>query len=437
MTSAASFRKLEHREHVLMRPDMYIGSVRTEPMAAWILADASCNNGGSSAKMERRQDVAYCPGLLKVFDEILVNAADHATRSRQLLLRADAKGDDDPLQVVKKIEVAIDAKSGVLEVANDGDGIPVEAHASGIYVPELIFGHLLTSANYDDEEAAADGGGEGGDDAKSEGSDKGGGKKAGGGGSGSKRTVGGQNGIGAKACNILSKWFEIEIVDRRRHLRYRQRWEDNMSKALPARIEKTTVKKSRTVVRWLPDYARFSSSAATAAATAAAANADASNNLLSPDMHALMARRVVDACAVTDPDVAVWLDGKKLEVKSFERYVELFPGVGAGNKAHERPCDGWEVAAAMLPHDGRDEGMQQVSFVNGVATLRGGRHVDHVVQQMCKKVCELIAARKKGVTPKPQYVRDNLIVFVRATVPGPTFDSQSKETLTTTPSHFG
>jgi DNA topoisomerase-2 len=78
-----------------------------------------------------------------------------------------------------------------------------------------------------------------------------------------------------------------------------------------------------------------------------------------------------------------------------------------------------------------------VSFVNGVATLRGGRHVDHVVQQMCKRVCDLIAARKKGVVAKPQYVKDNLMVFVRATVHGPRFDSQSKETLTTPPSQFG
>jgi hypothetical protein len=84
---------------------------------------------------------------------------------------------------------------------------------------------------------------------------------------------------------------------------------------------------------------------------------------------------------VTDPDVSVWLDGVKLEVKSFEKYAELFPGV-AGNKAYERPCDGWEIAASI----GDGSGLQQVSFVNGVATLRGGRHVDHIVQQICKKV---------------------------------------------------
>ena len=328
-SEAAAFRKLEHREHVLMRPDMYIGSVQTEPVSAWLLDSTQ-----SSRIMHRRDDVAYCPGLLKVFDEIIVNAIDHTTRSRQTLLQQSQKNKaadgETAVQVVKKIEVTIDAVSGVLEVANDGDGIPVEAHGGhgGVYVPELIFGHLLTSANYDDE------------DDKDGGSSESGGESTAGGGKG--RTVGGQNGIGAKACNILSKWFEIDVIDRRRHLRYRQRWEDNMSKALPPVVEKTSVKKARTVVRWLPDYGRFGSSHAEG---------------LTPDMRALMIRRVVDACAVTEPDVAVWLDGAKLEVKSFEKYAELFPGV-AGNKAYERPCDGWEIAASV----GDGGGLQQVTF---------------------------------------------------------------------------
>ena len=461
---ASSFRKLTHREHVLLRPEMYIGSVATEPCAAWVVeegggdedpasasasasaAASSSAGGGGGARMVRREALAYSPGLLKVFDEIVVNAIDHSTRTRQQLRRLDdaalkasgkappaaaaaaAKGgarkrqkkdeeeedvadtasqasgsaasstaaraaDFDRPQVVKKIMVSIDRATGVIEVANDGDGIPVEKHSEhgGVYVPELIFGHLLTSANYDD---AGDGG----------------------------RVVGGQNGIGAKACNILSEWFEIEVVDRVRHLRYRQKFERNMEVAGTPKVERTAVKKSATTVRFLPDYKRLGMP----------------DGRLSDDMRALMVRRVWDATAVTEPDVAVWLDGKKLEVKSFERYVDLYVPKGGASRSYERPCDGWEIAAALS--DGT--GMQQVSFVNGVATLRGGRHVDHVVGQICRKLCDLVVARRKGgaaagPAPKPQYVRDNLIVFVRATVPGPRFDSQSKETLTTPPGQFG
>jgi DNA topoisomerase-2 len=257
---------------------MYIGSVCAEPVSAWLISASPDEGGGPAGLMRRRDDVAYCPGLLKVFDEIVVNAIDHSTRSRIAAKngggnnKKDGASIVDPPQAVKKIEISVDLVSGVLEVANDGDGIPVEAHAAhgGVYVPELIFGHLLTSANYDDE---AD---DEGDDANSskDGSDNGDKKGRG-------RTVGGQNGIGAKACNIMAKWFEIEVVDRRRHLRYRQRWEDNMSRALPPVVEKTSVKKARTVVRWLPDYARFGFPEG-----------------LSNDMRALMVRRAYDACAV-------------------------------------------------------------------------------------------------------------------------------------------
>ena len=169
-------------------------------------------------------------------------------------------------------------------------------------------------------------------------------------------------------------------------------------------------------MRFLPDYERFGLEGG-----------------LSDDMYALMTRRVYDATAVTDADVAVLLDGKKVDAKSFERYVDLYLGPKGQGRAYERVNEGWEVAVGLS--DG--SGMQQVSFVNGVATLRGGKHVDHVVQQICKRLGDSITAKKKDVTVRPQYIKDSLFVFVRATVPNPSFDSQSKETLTTPVAKFG
>lgn len=43
--------------------------------------------------------------------------------------------------------------NNTISVWNNGDGVPVEIHKEeGVYVPELIFGHLLTSSNYNDDE---------------------------------------------------------------------------------------------------------------------------------------------------------------------------------------------------------------------------------------------------------------------------------------------
>jgi len=69
-------------------------------------------------------------------DEILVNAADNISR--------DKKG-------TTMIKVTIDEKNNKISVWNNGKGIPVAMHPKEkVYVPELVFGHLLTSSNYDD-----------------------------------------------------------------------------------------------------------------------------------------------------------------------------------------------------------------------------------------------------------------------------------------------
>lgn len=374
--ASTTYRKVSHREHVLLRPAAYIGSVDNDTCAAWL---------PENGVMKFRNDVSYTPGMWKIFDEIITNAIDHSVRTRQL------KVTDDNVQLVKKIDVTVDKITGVLSVANDGDSIPVLMQ-DGMYVPEMIFGHLLTSSNYDDE---ADG---------------------------DTRTIGGQNGIGAKACNILSEWFEIEIVDSVNHKKYVQKWSDNMENKSNPKITSSAAKKSSVLVRFLPQYSRFNLP-----------------NGLTDDMYQLLIKRVYDAAAVTDSSVNVTLNGNKIETKTFERYSDLYLGpktTGKG-RVYERPCDGWEVVASLS--DGK--GLQQISFVNGVATLRGGKHVDHIVNQISKKLCESIAIKSKkstnGSMPKPQFVKDNLIVFVKSTIPSPVFDSLAKDALTTPVSKFG
>ena len=83
------------------------------------------------------KEVTIVPGLYKIFDEILVNAADNKIRDPSM----------------KNIRVKIDAENNIIEVMNDGKGIPIEMHTKeNMYIPELIFGNLLTSSNYDDDQ---------------------------------------------------------------------------------------------------------------------------------------------------------------------------------------------------------------------------------------------------------------------------------------------
>jgi len=370
---ASKYVKLDQREHVLTRPGMYIGSIETDPCDTWTFSE-------DEQRMVKKR-INYIPGLFKVFDEILVNAVDHAVRLKSKL----------PSEVghyVKNIKVIIHEDTGVIEVENDGDGIEVMKHPEhNIYIPELIFGNMLTSTNYDDTE---------------------------------EKIIGGQNGIGAKACNVFSEFFEIETVDATRKKHYIQRFENNMSSTLEPTIIKYT-KKPFTIIRFKPDFKRFGLCV---------------NDDTYKDMIQVMQKRVYDICAVTDKDVTVWLNNKKLEFKTFEKYVDMYIGDKKDHvRVHEVVNDRWEVVASYNDFNG----FEQISFVNGIWTLRGGKHVDYIANQITKKLIDLIGKRRKDVANhlKPQAVKDNLILFVKSTIVNPTFDSQSKETLTTPSSKFG
>ena len=370
---ASRYVKLDQREHVLTRPGMYIGSIETDACDTWIYSE-------DESRMIKKR-INYIPGLFKIFDEILVNAVDHAVRLK-------SKMPSEVGHYVKNIKIVIDEESGVFEVTNDGDGIEVVKHPEhGMYIPELIFGNMLTSTNYDDSE---------------------------------EKIIGGQNGIGAKACNVFSEFFEIETVDAVRKSHYIQRFENNMSDTLPPTIIKYT-KKPYTTIRFKPDYKKF--------------NLNIGDDKFK-DMIQVIKKRIYDICAVTDKDITVWLNEKKLEFKTFEKYVDLYIGAKTDHvRVHEIINDRWEVVASYNNFNG----FEQISFVNGIWTLRGGKHVDYIANQITKKLIELIGKRRKDVANhlKPQSVKDNLILFVKSTIVNPTFDSQSKETLTTPSSKFG
>lgn len=82
------------------------------------------------------------------------------------------------------IRVDVDKQKGVISVKNNGKGIPVEKHKEEkVYVPDMIFGSLLTGSNFNDTE---------------------------------KKITGGRNGYGAKLANIFSTLFIVECSDKKR-----------------------------------------------------------------------------------------------------------------------------------------------------------------------------------------------------------------------------
>ena len=368
-----TYKKHKHEEHILKIPDTYIGSVEYNEDELWLL--------DSDKKMEKTK-IRYIPGLYKIFDEIVVNALDQWQR---LKVKKEVYGKNKKIHIneVKNIKIDYDVSKNEISVYNDGDGIDIALHPEHkLYIPEMIFGQLLTSTNYDENE---------------------------------KKITGGKNGYGAKLTNIFSTTFTIETVDSIRKKHFIQTYRNNM-KIKETPIIKDYKETPYTKITFQPDLERFKI------------------DKLDDDFIKLIEKRAYDLAGCTDKKLDVYLNDSKIPFKDFEGYVDCY--IGNKNetaRAYEKVNDRWEISATMSS----DNVFEQVSFVNGVSTTKGGKHVEHVSGIIVKKLTDYIAKKKKINITKPAYIKDNLMLFCKCVIENPSFDSQLKENLTTNVSQFG
>uniref|UniRef100_A0A3B3ZKF9 DNA topoisomerase 2 n=1 Tax=Periophthalmus magnuspinnatus TaxID=409849 RepID=A0A3B3ZKF9_9GOBI len=353
------YQKKTQLEHILLRPDTYIGSVEPVTQQMWVYDE----DVGMNCR-----DITFVPGLYKIFDEIL-NAADNKQRDSSMSC----------------IKVNID-ENNTISVWNNGKGIPVVEHkVEKVYVPALIFGQLLTSSNYNDDQ----------------------------------KKVTGRNGYGAKLCNIFSTKFTVETACKESGKTFKQTWYDNMGRAGEVNI-KPFSGEDHTCITFKPDLPKFKMVT------------------LDKDTVALMTRRAYDIAGSTK-GVRVFLNGSRLPIVGFRSYVDMYlkdkvDEVGQPLKViHEVVNGRWEVCLTMS-----EKGFQQVSFVNSIATTKGGRHVDYVADQVISKLIDVVKKKNKaGVAVKPFQVKNHIWLFVNCLIENPTFDSQTKENMTLQQKSFG
>jgi DNA topoisomerase-2 len=375
-----TYKKHSHREHVLELPDTYIGSVETSEEPRWVYNLAE-------GKMEHKK-VQFNPGLYKTFDELIVNARD-------ALIRTQTESTRTP---IKRIDVSASIVEGrfTIVVKNDGDGIPITQHETEkCYIPELIFGHLLTSSNYNKTE---------------------------------EKIVGGKNGYGAKLANIFASEFRIGIRHPASGQRYEQVWTKNMSICHKPSVRKDSSAKGYVEITYIPDLNRF-------------LHVCDSTGQLHPDMISVLHTRAIELAALAGKDVKVTWNGSELKTDSFEKFVRLFLKADSEKLlAYEKPGPRWEVAAVLTRSLFSDESGtpedRHISFVNGINTRKGGKHVECVQRHVLTDICEA-AMKKKKLDLKPGQIKDTITLFINATIVNPAFDSQTKETLTTPAAKFG
>jgi DNA topoisomerase-2 len=388
------YQKMTDREHILKKPDTYIGTIERTETTEYVMdmgvgivsktgAEAAADAAADAAPMLTRRNITYIPGLYKLFDEGMVNMRDHVVRQAQAI--ADGKPETIP---VTTLEVEIDPADGTIHMTNDGNGIDVAQHPEHkLWIPEMIFGHLRTSTNYDEN------------------------KK--------EKIVGGKNGFGFKLVLIWSVWGRVETVDHIRGLKYCQEFKNNLSEIVSPVITKSKVK-PYTRVSFRPDYTRFG----------------LPDNNLSADMIALFMKRTYDIAAVTDKTVKVKYNGSLVPVRHFQQYVDLYIGAKGGDsgvkRIYENPDPRWEYVVCLTATDE----FAHISFVNGIYTPRGGKHVEYITNQIVRKLTEVIKKKKK-VDVKPNTIKEQLMLFLRCDIENPSFSSQTKDELGTAVANFG
>jgi DNA topoisomerase-2 len=371
---ATQYQQKTDKQHILDNPDTYIGSVENIDATLWTTVEGT--DQAQSTPLALRT-IEYNPGLYKLFDEGIVNARDHVVRMNQ--------SSDSDKRLVTTISVDI-TEDGLITITNDGNGIDIAKHPeNGLWIPEMIFGHLRTSTNYNKDE---------------------------------KKIVGGKNGFGFKLVLIWSTYGYIETVDHKRGLKYCQEFKQNLDEIGTPKITKASSTKPYTKVSFRPDYARLGLSG------------------LTPDLLSVLKKRIYDIAAVTDHStkkIKVLFNGTQIPIKNFQNYIDSYIGPTSESKrVYESANERWEYAVALSPtHE-----FMAISFVNGICTHKGGKHVEYITNQIIRKLTDYIEKKKK-VKVNGSAIKEQLMLFLRCDIENPSFDSQTKDYMNTPSAKFG
>lgn len=301
------YKVLDQISHVLLRPATYLGSNKPHISLRWIW-DSDEN------KMVQKE-LTIIPSFIKIFDEVITNSVDEHKRNPKL----------------NRIDVTINKELNKISVRDNG-GIPVEIHKDQKqYVPEVIFGNLMSGSNYNDDE---------------------------------DRLVAGTNGLGGKLTNIFSKEFIVSTCDGKNS--FYQRYYDNMRQREKPQIKKST--KNHTEISFYPDLEKFGM------------------EKIDDDHLKVIEKRVYDI-AGCNPGLKVYLNGLIIDVKSFEDYIKFYTQEVFFETNKDKS---WSLGVSTS-----NSGFQQVSFVNSTETYDGGNHVDYILNQIISELRDFFQKKHK------------------------------------------
>lgn len=299
------YKVLDQISHVLLRPQTYVGSNKPHKSIKDVVVDDKI----------QKQELSYIPSFIKIFDEVVTNSVDESKRNKSL----------------NKIDIKIEVDKNSICVRDNG-GIPVEIHQEHKqYVPEVIFGNLMSGSNYDDTD---------------------------------ERIVAGLNGLGAKLTNIFSKEFQVSTCDGKKE--FIQKFSNNMRDRTKPQIK--SLKTKYTQIIYQPDLEKFGI------------------DKIDLDHFKMLEKRVYDLAA-TNPLIKFTFNSRAINFKSFEDYIRLYTPTYFYESNKDKT---WSFAVALS-----ETGFQQVSFVNSTDTYDGGTHVDYIMNQIIIQMREFFLKKHK------------------------------------------
>lgn len=317
-------------------------------------------------------EYSVCPAMLKIVDEVISNSCDEYRRDDNLGLN--------------KVSVFINKKENSVTISDNG-GIAVVKHKeANCWLPEFIFGRLRTSSNYNDDE---------------------------------DRAGVGTNGVGSSISNIFSSKFIIKTCDGKK--KYSRSWSNNMSILNDdLLIEKAKKDEHGTSTEMFIDMSRFGidkidddfcRSVLTKCANVAAANIG-----------------LTVSYADSDTDCVTF------KFSSLKEYaVSLYDIIKEENLLVSYKDNDKEFI--VYPDDNTNSNkVTNIGFVNG-AECCNGTHV-RAIRGEINASLSYILKRKHKIEVTGRQCDGSYALFCNVTVANPSYDSQTKDTLTTPPSKF-
>lgn len=361
MSKQPVYKKLNSNQHVRMRSGMYLGSIQSQEYETMVIHKDSIET----------KVLNYSYALYKSIDEVIVNAIDHVTRTSKC--RSKDK--------CTMINVEFNHTNGEITVFNNGFGIEIKKYEDeDIYIPEVIFSHVMSGSNFNDDDE-------------------------------DKANTGGMNGYGVKLSNITSEYFIVET--NYKGTNYVQKFEDGNNKVNPPKITKTK-DADFTKITFMPDYKFFYEK-----------NYDME---IGETLYDLIETRTV-LVSVFCKTVQVKFNDDLIRFNSIFDLMDLvgldYVKMTITNK--ELPLD---VCISV-----GDSNIKNLSLINGII-VSSGTHFKFIEKEILKMLGDKINKAIKNTKISNKMITSHIFMMISGYVNKPDFGAQKKDELTNNIKYF-